>query len=96
MQRFKKELIARYGGHWHNTGKGPRINLCASPNHGKFVYGANGSLTQAARWRIGAILNTATRRDIVLDNQGLHQNCMLTISIMSLLDSSRRGGCRLP
>ena len=49
MQRFKKEMLHKhrdfsvYGGQ-------PGTN-----KHGKFVYGANGTLTQAARCRAGAM-----------------------------------------
>lgn len=44
MQRFKKHFCDEYGRY---SGGHPHMN-----EYGKFVYGANGTLCQYARWRI--------------------------------------------
>ena len=77
MQRFKKEQ--------HSLRQGePRVchyRQCPCDKNGKFVYGANGTLTQAARWRDEAF---------ALLKQGRALG-----KVESLLKSSRAGGCRL-
>lgn len=99
MQRFKKEYRKVIDG---NTpiplGSVWRRISC----DGKFVYGANGTLTQAARWRGRAI----EIQEIAADTLRLHCEGLLAGSPSGffatvrqarlLLDSSRRGGCVLP
>lgn len=68
MQRFKREFIRRLhapaGSDLADLGKVARMAVAANPEK-KFIYGAYGTLTPAARWRIEEItaisLITATR-----------------------------------
>lgn len=88
MQRFKKEQ--------HSLRQGePRVchyRQCPCDKNGKFVYGANGTLTQAARWRIEAIDCIAHIAD---QSQPQHPDT-IALRGRSLLASARDGGCRLP
>jgi hypothetical protein len=98
MQRFKLHVmkagnVDKHGqpvvfGAPYGFGLGHR----ATNHHGKFVYGADGGMTQAARWRIQSMGTAA----------GIYASgCMgaaetLAADARALLDSSQRGGCRLP
>ena len=84
MQRFKKHMDSQ-------KFKGERFWKCANPITLKFVYGANGTLTQAARWRIDMLaaigLITAEQGYFVTQRRR---------EIDSLRHSSHEGGCYLP
>ncbi len=111
MQRFKKHLMTHNNVNAHGEispadhiaglFRGFRIRGKQTPcnSYGKFVYGANGTLTQAARWRIAAIEMIdgmhaarhigawAMRNSVIGGGAG---------GVRDLLQSSREGGCRLP
>lgn len=88
MQRFKKEQ--------HSLRQGEarvcHYRQCPCDKNGKFAYGANGTLTQAARWRRSAI---AILDDVVFCRRPADGKILIG-QIRGLIDSSRRGGCRLP
>lgn len=104
MQRFKKEIITRRGTHYANGGN---CNERASNPFGKFVYGANGTLTQAARWRLNAFLHLSmmnvgiqkrvaspgyrTIPGFAFANLAHHAS-----AAKSKLQCAREGGCYLP
>lgn len=89
MQRFKKEYRKVIDG---NTpiplGSVWRRISC----DGKFVYGANGTLTQAARWRKQAVVEIG-RIGKALHIETAH---FYRCTAYDLLKASRRGGCVLP
>jgi hypothetical protein len=95
MQRFKKFTMSNGNADAHGQpvvfGRKYGFALAhkAANRFGKFAYGANGTLTQAARWRKQAM------NDIGLIRGG-YQTAELIGEIRSLLDSARRGGARLP
>lgn len=70
--------------------------LRCGDNYCKFKYGANGTLTQAARWRADAFKTMAKRREMFDENVYISDLAPMTIAIRSYLDSAQRGGCRLP
>jgi hypothetical protein len=98
MQRFKKEFSLDNG---TSTETVLRMIKCSDRKSGKFVYGANGTLTQAARWRIEAIgmidgMHKATHIGAWAMHNIIHPVNDDFGSIRSLLDSAKRGGCYLP
>lgn len=108
MQRFKKHVMRagnvdsqaqpvvfgrRYGF--------VRGHIAADPRTGKFVYGANGTLTQAARWRVAAMREIRMARiwyegHYDLTTKGKYRFYLAKSNSQNLMDSARRGGCRLP
>lgn len=110
MQRFKKHLMTHNNvnahgeispaDHMAGLFRGFRIRGKQTPcnSYGKFVYGANGTLTQAVRWRIQALKRAS---DIACTyynskDQRAHLIRLQVSCIRSLLQSAREGGCRLP
>jgi hypothetical protein len=96
MQRFKKEFHSIRQGepvvcHFRNC-------PCNRAKGGKFVYGANGTLTQAARWRIQAIKRAGNIACVCYNSkdQRAHLIRLQVSCIRSLLQSAREGGCYLP
>ena len=114
MQKFKQmrnaAFKAVYAGErtrdsvWHARG------WTAANEHGKFVYGANNTLTQAARWRIAAhnkrpsakrllvFMRASQRRWAIRPNWGMLLASARAVvpELRILLDSAKRGGCYLP
>jgi hypothetical protein len=95
MQRFKKEFHSIRQGepvvcHFRNC-------PCNREKGGKFVYGANGTLTQAARWRAKAmwILCGDDEQNIRSAAFGFAAEDHLWAA-KQLLQSAREGGCYLP
>jgi hypothetical protein len=90
MQRFKKERRLKF-----ERGQRMAFQYGAADRNGRFVYGANGTLTQAARWRDQAMRRVG----------GTEDRCALAFvsearghlaAVREFLDSARKGGCRLP
>lgn len=94
MQRFKKHITDN-GWYKGMVRQCRERNASGANAYGKFVYGANGTLTQAARWR-----DQAMRRLC-----GTEDRCALAFAfeprahlhaVRQYLDSARQGGCKLP
>lgn len=107
MQKFKQmqnaAFKAVYAGErtrdsvWHARG------WTAANEHGKFVYGANNTLTQAARWRIAsnAYLVSMRRRRVELWRVGDRRWVrgligMDRAAVRSQRECAKLGGCYLP
>jgi hypothetical protein len=94
MQRFKKHITQN--GQYVGMVRQCRERKAPAANaYGKFVYGANGTLTQAARWR-----DQAMRRVC-----GTEDRCCLAFvfeprghlaAVRELIYRARKGGFRLP
>ena len=80
MQRFKKHFCDEYGRY---SGGHPHMD-----KHGKFVYGANGTFTQAALWRADAAVAISL---IVAERSWYHAT-----AACSALEMAKRNGFRLP
>lgn len=94
MQRFKKHITKN--GQYRGMVRQCRERSAPAANaYGKFVYGANGTLTQVARWRDQAMRRVG----------GTEDRCSLAFvcdprthlaTAREFLASARKGGFRLP
>jgi hypothetical protein len=93
MQRFKEHIVAKHG-----ADEFSQVPIQADNTTRKFVYGANGTLTQAARWRIQAIERAGNIACVCYNSkdQRAHLIRLQVSCIRSLLQSAREGGCYLP
>jgi len=92
MQRFKKMLRSEGFSLTHLNGGNFRQCRVAD-SFGKFIYGATGSMTQATRWRREAFIHAGFDGDMSGTATPVPVNWK---HFRALIDSARRGGCRLP
>lgn len=104
MQRFKKYAMKKGN---VDVRLQPRIfgtkygfgSVLGAGRYGKFVYGTNGTLTQAARWRIQAIRALRNARfgyEMDLETPFRYLAEYTRESVSKLMTSSRASGCVLP
>jgi hypothetical protein len=112
MQRFAKEYFkvmreAESGKRSWSDLHVKRMRYAMAKNGGRFVYGANGTLTQAARWRLNAfshlsLMAVGIQKRITSPAYRTFPGFTLAdlthhaSAAKSKLQSAREGGCRLP
>lgn len=100
MQRFKKLAMSKgnVDAHGQPVIFGKRYGWAAvpgtDPRKGKFVYGADGTISQAARWREQAVRHLRIMRGCVAD--GGFDARWNAQEARYYLAAAWKGGCRLP
>jgi hypothetical protein len=90
MQRFKKEMKKSLVEHEMGSMYGEKYQRCAD-HRNKFAYGARGALTEAACYRLAAIVNIP---HYLVNNIASYRAHL--IGVRHMMEQSRRLGCYLP